>query len=126
MSINDGYYERLIVRGRELHEGDRVVDENGRFGTVNARCVLCERAFDEHTPVGEWSAADVDAAVVHEPVWAFRVNAWDRFGRSEGYDVNPDEEYVVFRELDKTKIDAALGRLDADLDESTTSRESTR
>ena len=116
MSINDGYYERLIVQGRELHEGDRVVDQDGRFGTVNARCIVCEIAFDEHPPAGECSAEDVEAGVVHEPVWGFRVHAWDRLGTSEGYDVRPDEEYVVFRELDKTKVETALRLLDAYFD----------
>jgi hypothetical protein len=113
MSINDGYYERLIVQGRELHEGDRLVDRDGRFGTVNARCIVCETAFDEHPPAGDWSTEDIEAGVVHEPVWAFRVYASDRVGRSEGYDIRPDEEYVVFRELDKTKVETALELFDA-------------
>jgi len=125
VSINDGYYERLIVHGRELHEGDRVVDEDGRLGTVNAQCTLCERAFDEHPPDGEWSAEDLHAGVVHEPRWAFRVNAWDRVGRSDGYDIRPDEEYVVFRELDKRTIDTALGRVEADLHQENAACDST-
>ena len=37
----------------------------------------------------------------------------DRFGRIEGYDIRPDEEYVVFRELDKTKVETALELFDA-------------
>ena len=124
MSINDGYYERLIVQGRELHEGDRVVDQDGRFGTVNARCIVCEIAFDEHPPAGECSYEDIEVGVVHEPVWGFRVQAWDRFGPSDGYEVRPDEEYVVFRELDKTKVETALGLLDAYI-ESTPTRGAT-
>ena len=118
MSSNDGYYERLIAKGREVREGDRVVDQDGNFGIVNARCVVCEMAFDEHSRPGEWSPADIDAGVVHQPVWAFSVRTWDRRGKSGGYDIRPDEDYVVFRELDKRRVEAALGLLDAYIVES--------
>src|SRR5688572_25783801 len=118
MSTNDGYYERLIAKGREGREGDRVVDQDGNLGTVNARCIVCEMAFDAHTPPDEWSPEDIQAGVVHEPVWALSVRTWDRHGNSGGYDIRPDEEYAVFRELDKQKVEAALGLFDAYLVES--------